>query len=196
MSDRNDRPTASEAALHVLFTGYLGDRVASTVSFVADGELRLVVDPGLVPAPRAILEPLAALRMGPEAVTDVVLSHHHPDHTLHAALFPNARVHDFWAVYKGDVWDSRPAEGVELSPSVRLIETPGHSPQDITTLVGTPDGVVACTHLWWTATVPVEDPYATDPEALHAGRRRVLEVASLVVPGHGPPFTPTPDTPR
>jgi glyoxylase-like metal-dependent hydrolase (beta-lactamase superfamily II) len=196
MSDRDDRPTASEAALHVLFTGYLGDRVAATVSFVADGELRLVVDPGLVPAPRAILEPLAALRMGPEAVTDVVLSHHHPDHTLHAALFPNARVHDFWAVYKGDVWDSRPAEGVELSPSVRLIETPGHSPQDITTLVGTPDGVVACTHLWWTATVPVEDPYATDPEALHAGRRRVLEVASLVVPGHGPPFTPTPDTPR
>jgi glyoxylase-like metal-dependent hydrolase (beta-lactamase superfamily II) len=196
MSDRDDRPTASEAALHVLFIGYLGDRVAATVSFVADGELRLVVDPGLVPAPRAILEPLAALRMGPEAVTDVVLSHHHPDHTLHAALFPNARVHDFWAVYKGDLWDSRPAEGVELSPSVRLIETPGHSPQDITTLVGTPDGVVACTHLWWTATVPVEDPYATDPEALHAGRRRVLEVASLVVPGHGPPFTPTPDTPR
>jgi glyoxylase-like metal-dependent hydrolase (beta-lactamase superfamily II) len=196
MPGRDDRPAASEAALHVLFTGYLGDRVASTVSFVTDGELRLVVDPGLVPAPRAILEPLATLRMGPEAVTDVVLSHHHPDHTLHAALFPNARVHDFWAVYRGDRWDSRPAEGVELSASVRLIETPGHTPQDITTLVGTPDGVVACTHLWWTATVPVEDPYATDPVALHAGRRRVLEVASLVVPGHGPPFTPTPDTPR
>jgi glyoxylase-like metal-dependent hydrolase (beta-lactamase superfamily II) len=196
MPARDDRPTASQAALQVLFTGYLGDRVASTVSFVADGELRLVVDPGLVPAPRAILEPLAALGVGPEQVTDVVLSHHHPDHTLHAALFPNARVHDFWAVYQGDVWDSRPAEGVELSPSVRLIETPGHTPQDITTLVGTPDGVVACTHLWWTATVPVEDPYATDPAALHAGRRRVLEVASLVVPGHGPPFTPTPETPR
>ena len=196
MSKRDDRPSASEAVLHVLFAGYLGDRVASTVSFVEDGQVRLVVDPGLVPAPRVILEPLAALGTGPEAVTDVVLSHHHPDHTLHAALFPNARVHDFWAVYKGDLWDSRPAEGVELSPSIRLIETPGHTPQDITTLVGTPDGVVACTHLWWTATVPVEDPYATDPAALHAGRLRVLEVASLVVPGHGPPFTPTPDTPR
>jgi glyoxylase-like metal-dependent hydrolase (beta-lactamase superfamily II) len=196
MPERDDRPSASSAALHVLFTGYVGDRVASTVSFVADGELRLVVDPGLVPAPRAILEPLSGLRLGPEAVTDVVLSHHHPDHTLHAALFPNARVHDFWAVYQGDIWDSRPAEGVELSPSVRLIETPGHSPQDITTLVGTPDGVAACTHLWWTATVPAEDPYAADPAALHANRRRVLEVASLIVPGHGPPFTPTPDTPR
>jgi len=193
----SDRPPAATARLHVLFGGYVGDTVASTVTFVADGDVRVVVDPGMVPDPRAaILDPLAALGVAPEEVTDVVLSHHHPDHTLHAALFPGARVHDHWAVYQGDVWTSRAAEGVELSPSIRLIETPGHSPQDITTLVGTADGVVACTHLWWTAAGPAEDPYATDPDALHAGRRRVLEVAALVVPGHGPPFTPGPSTPR
>jgi glyoxylase-like metal-dependent hydrolase (beta-lactamase superfamily II) len=181
----------------VLFEGYVDGTVASTVTFVADGDVRVVVDPGMVPDPRAaILDPLAALGVAPEEVTDVVLSHHHPDHTLHAALFPGARVHDHWAVYQGDVWTSRAAEGVELSPSIRLIETPGHSPQDITTLVGTADGVVACTHLWWTAGGPAEDPYAPDPDALHAGRRRVLEVAALVVPGHGPPFTPGPSTPR
>jgi len=193
----SDRPPAATARLHVLFGGYVGDTVASTVTFVADGDVRVVVDPGMVPDPRAaILDPLAALGVAPEEVTDVVLSHHHPDHTLHAALFPGARVHDHWAVYQGDVWTSRAAEGVELSPSIRLIETPGHSPQDITTLVGTADGVIACTHLWWTAGGPAEDPYATDPDALHAGRRRVLEVAALVVPGHGPPFTPGPSTPR
>jgi hypothetical protein len=33
------------------------------------------------------------------------------------------------------------------------------------------------------------------PRAATAGRRRVLEVAALVVPGHGPPFTPGPETP-
>jgi len=193
----SDRPPAATARLHVLFEGYVGGTVASTVTFVADGDVRVVVDPGMVPDPRAaILDPLAALGVAPEEVTDVVLSHHHPDHTLHAALFPGARVHDHWAVYQGDVWTSRAAEGVELSPSIRLIETPGHSPQDITTLVGTADGVAACTHLWWTAGGPAEDPYAPDPDALHAGRRRVLEVASLVVPGHGPPFTPGPSTPR
>jgi glyoxylase-like metal-dependent hydrolase (beta-lactamase superfamily II) len=192
----SDRPRAATASLRVLFAGYVGDTVASTVTFVADGEVRVVVDPGMVPdAGRAILEPLAALGVAPQAVTDVVLSHHHPDHTLHAGLFPRARVHDHWAVYQGDVWTTRGAEGVELSPSIRLIETPGHSPQDITTLVGTADGVVACTHLWWTAGGPAEDPHA-DPDALRAGRRRVLEVAALVVPGHGPPFTPGPDTPR
>jgi glyoxylase-like metal-dependent hydrolase (beta-lactamase superfamily II) len=192
----SDRPRAATASLRVLFAGYVGDTVASTVTFVADGDVRVVVDPGMVPdAGQAILEPLAALGVAQREVTDVVLSHHHPDHTLHAGLFPRARVHDHWAVYQGDVWTTRAAEGVELSPSIRLIETPGHSPQDITTLVGTADGVVACTHLWWTAGGPAEDPYA-DPDALRAGRRRVLEVAALVVPGHGPPFTPGPETPR
>ncbi len=64
-------------------------------------------------------------------MTAVVLSHHHPDHTLNAALFPNAAVHDHWAVYRGDEWDSRDCEGAELSPSVRLLRTPGHSTEDL-----------------------------------------------------------------
>jgi len=73
-----------------------------------------------------------------------VLSHHHPDHTLNAALFPNARFHDRWAIYERDRWTDRAADGVLITPSVRLIAMPGHSRPDITTLVGTADGVVAC----------------------------------------------------
>lgn len=52
-------------------------------------------------------------------MTDVVFSHHHPDHTVNAALFPSARIHDHWAIYQGDLWISREAEGAVLSPSVR-----------------------------------------------------------------------------
>jgi glyoxylase-like metal-dependent hydrolase (beta-lactamase superfamily II) len=126
----------------------------------------------------------------------VIFSHHHPDHTLNAALFPHARFHDHWAIYQGDGWESRRAEGYEVSPSIRLIETPGHSPQDITTLVGTPEGVVAFTHLWWFASGPADDPFATDVAALHRNRERVLHVATLIVPGHGAPFTPGESTPR
>jgi glyoxylase-like metal-dependent hydrolase (beta-lactamase superfamily II) len=108
------------------------------------------------------------------------------------------RFHDHWAIYIGDEWRSRPAEGFLVSPAIRLIETPGHTPQDITTLVGTADGVVAFTHLWWHADGPPEDRLATDPAALHAGRARVLAVPSLslIVPGHGPAFTPGSQTPR
>ncbi|MFC9243221.1 hypothetical protein ACFT7S_03985 [Streptomyces sp. NPDC057136] len=43
---------------------------------------------------------------------------------------------------------------------------------------------------------PVEDPYATDPEALHASRAAVLALSpTLIVPGHGSAFAPTERTP-
>ena len=189
-------PESRSARIDVLVDGYVGDRVGSTVTLVRDGDAVIVVDPGMVGSRAAILDPLRALEIDPEQVTDVVFSHHHPDHTLNAALFPAARFHDHWAIYQDDTWDSRPAEGFAVSPSVVLLETPGHTEQDITTLVGTPDGLVACTHLWWHREGPAEDPYAPDLDVLRAQRARVLDVAGLVVPGHGSPFTPDASTPR
>jgi glyoxylase-like metal-dependent hydrolase (beta-lactamase superfamily II) len=186
------------AELTVLHDGYArADGVASTVVLVRDGDVVVVVDPGMVRRPAMILDPLAAAGVSPGDVTDVVLSHHHPAHTWHIALFPNARLHDVWAVYQGDQWDDQPAEGRALSPHVRLIETPGHTEQDITTLVDTDQGLVACTHLWWYAEGPADDPRATDLVALHGSRARLLDLAPvLIVPGHGPAFVPDAATPR
>lgn len=193
----SDVPGARTASYHVLTAGYVGrPNVASTVGFVRDGERLIVVDPGMVADRSRILDPLRDLGVTPEDVTDVVLSHHHPDHTVNVALFPGARVHDHWAIYDGDVWESRDAEGYELAPSVRLIRTPGHSAEDITTLVGTPDGVAAFTHVWWTATMPAIDPYSPDPDALTASRARVRAAADIVIPGHGEPFVPGDSTPH
>lgn len=180
----------------VLFEGYAEPGVAGTVGLVRDGSHRIIIDPGMVPRRSAILTPLARLGVAPERVTDVVFSHHHPDHTLNAALFPRARFHDFWAIYHNDVWESRPAEGYRLSPHVQLLETPGHTPQDITTLVESSSGTYAFTHLWWNRLGPVEDPLANDAAALHKNRGRILGVAQWIVPGHGAPFAVGPETPR
>ena len=177
------------AKVEVLFRGYASSGVASTVTYVEDGRFRAVVDPGMVPTRASILSPLRQCGVSPERVTDVILSHHHPDHTLNVALFPNATVHDFWATYRGDRWHSRPAEGCRLARSVVLLETPGHTPQDITTLVGTPEGVVALTHLWWNVRGPTPDPLASDERRLERARRRVLSVADRIIPGHGAPFS-------
>lgn len=196
MTTKRDVPVAALAQVQVLFHGYAGEHVASTVTYIRDGDVRVVVDPGMVPTPNALLDPLAALGESANAITDIVFSHHHPDHTLNAALFPNARYHDYWAIYQGDECKSRPADGFLVSPSIRLIATPGHTPQDITTLVGTAAGIVVCTHLWCDAQGPSDDPLATDLAALHAGRNRVLQLATLIIPGHGAPFIPTSSTPR
>jgi glyoxylase-like metal-dependent hydrolase (beta-lactamase superfamily II) len=195
MTTTGDRPIAATASYTVLYTGYGTPNVAATVGYIEDGDRRVVTDPGMVRHRSVILDPLAALGVAPEQVTDVVFSHHHPDHTLNAALFPNARFHDHWAIYQGDRWRWRDAEGYQLTPAVKLIRTPGHTPQDITVLAGTAHGVVAFTHLWNDAGA-VGDRHAVDLDELHAGRRRVLAIAEVIVPGHGPAFTPDPTTPR
>lgn len=179
------------ARVDVLAEGYVGDRVASTVTLIRDGQVVIVVDPGMVSGREVILDPLARLGVQVGEVTDVVFSHHHPDHTLNAALFPAARFHDFWAIYQDDRWDDRDADGFELSPAVRLMATPGHTAQDISTLADTDDGLVVLTHLWWHAEGPQDDPLAQDPELLRANREKVLALRpSLIIPGHGAPFAP------
>ena len=168
-----DAPVARTARVDVLLAGSVGPHVVSTCTLVRDGDVVAVVDPGLAPSQAAIVGPLAAIGLRPGDVTDVVISHHHPDHCLNVALFPNARVHDHWAIYDfGGRWDDVDCEGRELSPSIRLIRTAGHTAEDLSTVAGTADGIVVMTHLWWTDAGPAEDPYAPDPEVLHASRDR------------------------
>ncbi len=185
------------ATFHLLHTGYVGAetdegmRVGSTVSLIQQGDALVVVDPGLVPTRAAILGPLARLGFSVEQVTDVVFSHQHIDHTLNAALFPAARFHDFAAIYRDDLWTDADAEGRHLSDDVWLLRTPGHTAEDISTVVRTDDGLIVCTHAWWFEGGPVEDPYSPDQAMLDRARERILGLApTLVVPGHGQPFRP------
>ena len=120
----------------------------------------------MAPSQDSITEPLREHGLSPSDVTDVVISHHHPDHTINVGLFPQARIHDHWAIYdfRGR-WDTLDCEGREVSPNVQLIKTPGHSAEDLSTVVQTADGVCVVTHEWWNAEVPVDDPYAPDLDA-------------------------------
>ena len=200
-TSRDAIPATGSARVHVLHDGYAreeeaGDRVGSTVTLITEGDVAVIVDPGMVGSRQGLLAALAAQNVDPGAVTDVVFSHHHPDHTVNAALFPAARIHDFWAVYDGDLWISREAEGAQLSPSIRLLATPGHTEQDISTVASTADGVVVCTHAWWTGQGPADDPFSPDQALLSRSRGRILDVATLIVPGHGPSFRPGQETPR
>ena len=194
-------PLTGSATVHVLAAGYAreesdGEHVGSTVTLIQDGNGVIIVDPGLVASRQGLLAELAGHGVSADAVTDVVFSHHHPDHTVNAALFPAARIHDHWAIYDGDLWISREADGHVISPSVRLLATPGHTPEDITTLAATADGVYACTHAWWAADGPAVDPFALDPDLLTASRAKILAVAKVIIPGHGPAFEPDAGTPR
>ena len=141
----------------------------------------------------AILDPLRSLGVAPEDVTHVFLTHHHPDHTANVALFPNAEVVDFWARYRADEWLDHDGDGYAISPNCQLWLTPGHTAEDATLIVRADDAVYAITHLWWRGDrSPEIDPLADDQAELERSRARVLEVADIVVPGHGQPFPTRP----
>lgn len=175
--------------VHLLHPGYTGDRVGSSIALVLDGDARIVVDPGMVANRARILDPLAAHEVAPESVTHVFLSHHHPDHTINIALFPNAEVVDFWARYKDDLWLDHDGDGYRLSPHAQLWLTPGHTAEDASLIVDADDGIYAMTHLWWHQDrSPEIDPLGDDQAAIEAGRARILAVADVVIPGHGGAF--------
>src|SRR5215210_9288218 len=192
-------PNGRTARVDILVEGSLtstGGGVASSCTLLRDADRVTVVDPGMAESARSILDPLAGLGVRPEDVTDVVLGHHHPDHTIHAGHFPTAAVHDHWAIYRGTDWEDSECDGRVLAPSVVLARTPGHTAEDLATIVGTADGLVVCTHSWFNSETTVEDETPEDVEALHRSRSDILEVADLIIPGHGPAFQPTEATPR
>jgi glyoxylase-like metal-dependent hydrolase (beta-lactamase superfamily II) len=192
MLDRmmTDAPTGRDARLDILVAGSLTPPgVVSTCSLVRSEAVVAVVDPGMARRQTDIIDALEALGVTPDEVTDVILGHHHPDHTMNVALFPSARVHDHWAIYSGWDWTDRDAEGYELTASVRLLRTPGHTAEDISTVVGTPDGVAVLTHLWLHEHSPGSEA-DEDPAQVAASRARVLAIADVIVPGHGTPFRP------
>lgn len=59
------RPPARLPEVHLLFEGYVEPGVASTEGYVHDGRARIVIDPGMVPSPRAFLNLLRRLGVSP-----------------------------------------------------------------------------------------------------------------------------------
>jgi len=91
--------------------------VAGTVALIRGEQAVIVADPGMVRDRALIVDALAKEGVSPHEVTHVFVSHHHPDHTVNIALFPNAEVVDFWAVYKGDLWRDH-ADGYTIAPAL------------------------------------------------------------------------------
>ncbi len=168
--------------------------VASTVALIQsnsvmeDEEVTIIADPGMVATRDLITGPLKKHGVSPEEVTHVFISHHHPDHIVNIALFPNAEIVDFWGRYKNDLWKDH-GDDYEIAPGIKVIRTPGHTKEDASLLVETKEGNYILTHLWWAPDYfPAEDPLAWNPEKLEESRKEILGIADWIVPGHGKMF--------
>jgi glyoxylase-like metal-dependent hydrolase (beta-lactamase superfamily II) len=184
------------ATVDVLVAGHVtetdaGQSVHPTVSLVRDGDLVVVVDPGILSGPALLTDALAEHGVGVGDVSHVFVTHHHLDHTRHVGMFPHALVVDVDSVYDGSLWLDHDGDDYHLSDDVSVIETPGHAQECAARVVCTDAGTVVLTHAWWFADMtPERDPLAWDQTSLDRSRERILAIADVVVPGHGPAFRP------
>ena len=108
------------------------------------------------------------------------------DHCRNIGMFPVARVLDFWGWWEGDVW--KKSDG-KVTKDISMIKTPGHSFDGMTFMVKTKEGTVAiCGDVFWKEGFPKKDRFATDDAKLAQSRKKVMESADFVIPGHGKMF--------
>ncbi|NXL12724.1 MBLC1 protein, partial [Mesembrinibis cayennensis] len=171
-------------------------RAAGTVTLVRGGPVTALVDTGGPWHRRRLLRLLAAHGLSPRAVTHVVCTHGHSDHVGNVNLFPAAILAVGLDLSRGDGCYLRHglAKGrpYVLHPGgLEVTATPGHTLGHVSVVVrGTSLGTVVVAGDLFEREEDEEEwrALSEDPEKQERSRRRVLAMADVIVPGHGPPF--------
>jgi glyoxylase-like metal-dependent hydrolase (beta-lactamase superfamily II) len=179
------------AEVKILLEGFVsgdvgGERTMPTMTLVRDGDLVMVVDPGVVEDQQMIIDALAQEGLEIDDVDVVCITHSHIDHYRNVGMFGGAKILEYWGLWeknKCDEWNE------QFSGGVRVLKTPGHSDDSLTFLIETDEGMVAiCGDVFWKENYPEDDPYASDFEKLQESRKMILGIADFIIPGHGPIF--------
>lgn len=186
----------------ILIEGYAqktthGWVASSTVCLIRTVNKIILTDPGCNRT--KLLDALAHERLATADITDVVVTHAHPDHGMLAGIFENARVitWDSGLLYRGDTLTQYDTH--ELGEHIQILQTPGHMLEHIALLVTTAQGVVAIAGdviFWLDDEEQVLDIHKQDPsqakglnhDDLVASRQLLVERADYIVPGHGKMF--------
>ena len=153
---------------------------------------KIIVDPGC--DRELLLKKLKEEKLTIEDIDIVFLTHYHLDHSLLCGIFPNAMVvdHELWQ--KGPDGDEH--KGVVPGTEIKIILTPGHSPEHASLLVKTDLGniLVGGDIIWWAKgeeeiwDFNKKDEFASDQAAVVKSREKVEKIADFIIPGHGKMF--------
>jgi len=164
-------------------------------------DINIIVDPGALINKDRLISALKKEGLGLEDIDAVILTHLHIDHTLNTFLFDKARI--FLRFIGGSSYPGmfqKLAEGTLqrfdlfndiIAKNVKIIETQGHSIDGITILVKTNNGVVAIAgdaisdEEWLDLNKKADPNIYYDVEKFDESRKKILEIADFVIPGHG-----------
>ncbi len=186
--------------IKVLIEGYArqiqnGWLASSTVTLVKTSNKNIIIDPGC--NREKLLAALGKENLKVDDIDFVFLTHNHLDHALLAGIFSNARILTTEEIYKND---NQIAHGNIIPDSdLKIIQTPGHCNEHCSLVVPTEKGVyvVAGDVFWYvdgekqTADIgKVDDahPAEVDMKKLTESRKKILQIADWIIPGHGKMF--------
>jgi glyoxylase-like metal-dependent hydrolase (beta-lactamase superfamily II) len=189
------------AEVKVLIEGYAIKtkdewKASSSTVLIRDNGLNILVDPGS--NKQLLLKSLIKEKLKTKDINLLFLTHYHLDHTLNIKLFPECDVLDGDTINR----DDRIIEysGNIPKTNIEVIPTPGHANEHCSLLVKTNKGniIIAGDLFWWrtneeqkidyNSLIEKKDPYVKNIEDLIESRKKILEIADYIIPGHGKMF--------
>jgi len=185
--------------IKVLIQGYAketkrGWLANSAVVFIQSNGKNIIVDPGC--NREKLLKALSDNNLKISDIGYVFLTHGHVDHALLAGIFENATIIDELYIYQKDIINKH--GGIIPETDLKVIRTPGHKEEHCSLIVETEKGVYAIAGdvFWWlddekqeiNINKPDNDPEHMNIKKLIASRKKLLEIADYIIPGHGEMF--------
>ena len=189
------------AEVKVLIEGYAKStggkefRASPTTTLIKDSGKLILVDPGA--NRQKLLDALKRENLRPKNIDMIFLTHYHIDHLINIRLFPNKDILDNGTIYRDDeeIGFSKKIPGT----SIKIIPTPGHAFEHVSLLVETNKGKMCIAgDLWWwedgkqktdkKSLLNAKDIFVKDKKALLKSRKKILEIADYIIPGHGKMF--------
>ena len=191
--------------------GFLG---YCTISLLPFEHGWLLFDTGHYGDRYLLLEALENLKIAPQAVTYVVLSHLHYDHCLNLRLFPQATLvlaskelryaREVMANQRIDYSIPEILESLlqnreihvfsselELGPGIKVFETPGHTPGSIALQIKRTRDIVLCGDAIknaWEFVLGEADMVYGSPLEARKSIQRIRNMGEVLIPGHDRPF--------
>lgn len=180
---------------YATWAGPTQQRADGTITLVK-GSKNIIIDTGGPWDKETILKSLKNEEIHPNDISFVVCTHGHSDHIGNCNLFPHATFIISYDVCKGDLYtfhDFASGQPYKIDDEIEVIATPGHTKQDISVIVRTPQGIVAIVGDLFESVDDLENEslwrsFSEFPEEQKNNRNKILESADFIVPGHGDIF--------
>jgi len=176
--------------------------VGSSVTLVK-GRNNILVDTGSFLDTDTLIRELDKEGLTPEDINIIILTHLDLDHVVNTYLFRKSKI---FLKFRGGEYPGQihfPSDGrVErtnllkkdlIDEDIEIMLTPGHAEDMISVIVSTPQGKVvisgdAFPSKEWTDFNRQHDPLMADVNKFDESRKKILEVAEYIIPGHGEMF--------